>query len=195
MSFTSLAAAELAPSDAYKLLTGLVVPRPIAWAGTLSGDGVPNLAPFSFFNVMTARPPTVVMGPGQRKDTLANIRATGEWTISVVDRALAEAMNATSASFAPDMDEFSEVGVTAVPGTDISAPWVGEAPAAMECRLHSVVEFEGTGVVFGTVVRFHVRDEVLDGTRIDQVALDAIGRTVGPGYVTTRDRFEMERPA
>ncbi len=171
------------------------MPRPIAWAGTLCGDGLPNLAPFSFFNVMTARPPTVVMGPGQRKDTLANIRATGEWTISIVDRTLAEAMNATSASFASDVDEFTEVGVTAIPGTNVSAPWVGEAPAAMECRLHSVVEFEGTGVVFGTVLRFHVRDEVLDGTRIDQVALDAIGRTVGPGYVTTRDRFEMERPA
>ncbi len=195
MSFTSHATADLDPRDAYKLLTGLIVPRPIAWAGTVSGDGVPNLAPFSFFNVMTARPPTVVMGPGRGKDTLLNIRAVEEWTVSIVDRALAEQMNASSASFASDVDEFAEVGVTAVPGTEVAAPWVGEAPAALECVLHSILEFEGTGIVVGNVVRIHVREDILDGTRVDQVALDAIGRTVGSGYVTTRDRFEMERPA
>ncbi|NND84745.1 MAG: flavin reductase family protein [Acidimicrobiia bacterium] len=195
MSFTSHATADLEPRDTYKLLTGVIVPRPIAWAGTVSRAGVPNLAPFSFFNVMTARPPTVVMGPGRTKDTLANIREVEEWTVSIVDRALAEQMNASSASFPPGVDEFAEVGVTAVPGTDVAAPWVGEAPAALECVLHSILEFEGTGIVVGQVVRIHVRDDVLDGTRIDQEALDAIGRTVGSGYITSRDRFEMERPA
>lgn len=195
MSFTSHAISDLDTRDTYKLLTGVIVPRPIAWAGTMSRSGVPNLAPFSFFNVMTPRPPTVVMGPGRTKDTLANIREVEEWTVSIVDRALAERMNASSASFPSDVDEFAEVGVTPVMGTDVAAPWVGEAPAALECVLHSILEFEGTGIVVGQVVRIHVRDDVLDGTRIDQEALDAIGRTVGSGYITSRDRFEMERPA
>ncbi|MEZ5296925.1 MAG: flavin reductase family protein, partial [Ilumatobacteraceae bacterium] len=108
---------ELEGVDAYKLATGLIVPRPIGWIGTLSADGVPNVAPYSFFNVVSGLPPTFVFSPGRggRKDTLDNVRAVGEFTVNVVTAEVAEAMNASSASFPPDVDEFEACGLTAVP--------------------------------------------------------------------------------
>ncbi len=194
MAHTLLVADDLGARDSYKLLTGLVVPRPIAWVGTMGSDGVANVAPFSFFNVAASKPPTLMIGPGATKDTLANIRETGAFTVSVVSMAVAEAMNASSASLPADEDEFVHAGVTPIPGMVVAAPWVSEAPAAMECTLHSIIDFESGSAVLGTVVAFHIRTDLLDGTRVDQVALDAVGRLAGFGYSTTRDQFEMIRP-
>jgi flavin reductase (DIM6/NTAB) family NADH-FMN oxidoreductase RutF len=197
---TVFAADALDGADRYKLLTGLVVPRPIGWIGTLSVDGVANLAPYSFFNLVAGTPPTVLYAPGltQRvKDSLANARDTSEFTVNIVTEELAEAMNLTSAEFPPDVDEFAVAGLTAVPGEVVKAPMVAEAKANLECRVSRIVEVgdpPGAAVVFGEVVRFHIRPEVLDGTRIDHGALRAVGRMTGDGYTTTRDRFEMPRP-
>ncbi len=194
MTHSRLRTDELAARDRYKLLTGLVVPRPIAWVGTLGEDGVPNLAPFSFFNVAATSPPTLMIGPGATKDTLANIRATGEFTVSVVSMENAEAMNASSATLARNEDEFVHAGLTRASSDLIAAPWVAESPAAMECTLHSITDFESGSMVLGTVVVFHVREDLLDGTRIDQDGLDPVGRLAGYGYATTREQFELVRP-
>jgi flavin reductase (DIM6/NTAB) family NADH-FMN oxidoreductase RutF len=189
-------------TDAYKLLIGLVVPRPIGWIGTVDPHGVRNLAPFSFFNAVAATPPTVMFSPltsrGAAKDTLRNVQATGEFTVNMVSDDLAPAMNATSGRYPPEVDEFELAGLTAVAGTLVTAPMVEEAPANLECRVVRLVPvgrppMDAT-LVIGEVVAFHVRDDLLDGTRVDQAGLDLIGRMGGPNYTRTRDTFGMERP-
>ncbi len=198
---TSFATTDLSPVDAYKLMTGLVVPRPIGWIGTADADGRPNLAPYSFFNAVAGHPPTVIfsagMGSRGAKDSLANARATGEFTCNMVGMATAEGMNQSSAELAAGESEFDFSGLTPEPSVDIAAPRVAEAKASFECRLTQTVDI-GDGpsnvVVFGEVVHFHVDDDVLDGTRIRFEELDAVGRLAGNGYATTRDRFDLVRP-
>ncbi len=194
---------ELEGVDRYKLLTGLVVPRPIGWIGTLGPDGAQNLAPFSFFNVVAGTPPTVLFSPGRRmgtpKDTLANVMASREFTVSIVDEHLAEAMNRTSGEYPSDVDEFAIAGLTPRPGDVVTAPLVAESPASLECRVTHVVELSDpptNTVVFGEVVRIHVRSDLLDGTRIDALGLKAIGRMAGSSYTRMADGyFEMDRPS
>lgn len=194
---------ELEPVDGYKLLIGLVVPRPIAWVGTRDEDGRPNLAPYSFFNGVAATPPhvmfsTVGSGASAGKDTLRNVRATGEFSVSLVTEEVAEPMNVTSGNYPPDVNEFEVAGVTPVAGVVIGAPLVAEAKAGFECRMVDIVhvgEMPMPGnIVIGEVVRFHILGSLLDGTRIDQAALRAVGRLGGPQYTRTREIFSMERP-
>jgi flavin reductase (DIM6/NTAB) family NADH-FMN oxidoreductase RutF len=188
--------------DAYKLLIGLVVPRPIGWIGSIDADGVRNLAPFSFFNAVAATPPTVLFSPlmqsGAPKDTLSNVTATGEFTVNMVSDELAEPMNLTSGRYPPGVDEFELAGLTPVPGVEVAAPMVAEAKANLECRVVRLVpvgrEPMNSTLVIGEVVAFHVREDLLDGTRVDQAGLDLIGRMGGPTYTRTRDMFDMERP-
>ncbi|MDG2263357.1 MAG: flavin reductase family protein [Actinomycetota bacterium] len=193
---------DLDHQDSYKLLTGLVIPRPIGWIGTVDQDGRPNLAPYSFFQAVASNPPTVLFSAGvteaYEKDSLANARTSGEFTCNLVDMATSEAMNASSATLGRGDSEFDFAGLTPLASTDIAAPRVTEAKASFECVATQFIELgrhpNQNVVVFGEVVRYHVNDEVLDGTRIDFEALDAIGRLAGNGYVTTRDRFSITRP-
>jgi flavin reductase (DIM6/NTAB) family NADH-FMN oxidoreductase RutF len=186
--------------DGYKLATGLIVPRPIGWIGSISPTGVPNLAPYSFFNVVSGQPPTFVFSPGRgsRKDTLANVREVGEFTINMVTEEVADAMNATSATFEADVDEFAACGLTAVPSSSIRPPMVGECKANIECIVTQIVDIghveHGNGLVIGEAVEIHVARHLLDGTRVDQAELKAIGRHVGNTYSRTRDLFELVRP-
>jgi flavin reductase (DIM6/NTAB) family NADH-FMN oxidoreductase RutF len=188
--------------DRYKLLIGLVVPRPIGWVGTVDADGVRNLAPYSFFNVVAGTPPTVLFSPGRRngepKDTLHNVVATGEFTINLVDEALAEAMNLTSGEYGPEVDEFELAGLATVPGEAVRAPLVVASPANLECRVTRTVDLgdpPSNTVVFGNIERIHVRADLLDGTRVDPLGLRAVGRMAGAGYTRTADGyFEMQRP-
>ena len=189
--------------DIYKLLIGLVVPRPIGWIGSVSASGVHNLAPFSFFNAVAASPPTVLFSTiragGARKDTLSNVEETGVFTVNVVTEETVDAMNVTSGRYDPSVDEFQTAGLTAVAGTVVEAPLVGEAKANLECRLSQVVPIGTDGpmaasIVIGEVVRVHVEGAILDGTRIDQEALRAVGRMGGPTYARTRDLFSLDRP-
>ena len=199
---TTFVPSELEGVDRYKLLTGLIVPRPIGWIGTLAPDGHQNLAPFSFFAVVAGTPPTVLFSPGRRtgvpKDTLANVVESGEFTVSVVDESLAEAMNLTSGESPPETNEFELASLTARPGDVVAAPLVAEAPASLECRVTHVVELTDpptNTVVFGEVVRIHVRSDLLDGTIVDPVGLKAIGRMSGSSYTRMADGyFEMDRP-
>lgn len=190
------------PIDAYKLLIGLVVPRPIGWIGSVDAAGVRNLAPFSFFNAVAATPPTVIFSPlmqkGARKDTLRNVEEVGEFTVSFVSSDLADAMNLTSGRYPSDVDEFEMANLTPVGGTKVRAPMVAEARANLECRVSQLVPVGrppmNSVLVIGEVVAFHVREDLLDGTRVDQAGLDLIGRMGGPNYTRTRDVFGMERP-
>lgn len=196
----SYASTELSALETYKLLIGLVVPRPIAWVGTMA-DGRMNLAPFSFFNTVSAEPPVIVFSPvgppDKPKHTLRNITETGVFTHNVVSRSLTEAMNLTSMS--EDVDEFVAASLTPVMGDLVAAPRVGEADASMECRLIEVMSF-GSGnlsgnLVIGEVVRFHLRDNLVENFRVNPGTLDAVGRMAGNDYASTRDRFTVERPA
>ena len=194
MDRTTFDMADMESADRYKLLTGLIIPRPIGWVGTVAADGTRNLAPYSYFNAVAATPPTVIFSSGRPqgrvKDTLANVIATGGFTLSIVDESLADAMHASSTTYPPDVDEFDEVGLTAIKADSIEAPFVAEAKAALECRVSRIVDLGDpvtASVVFGDVLRIHVADEVLDGTRIDHRELGAVGRIAGATYVTTAD--------
>jgi flavin reductase (DIM6/NTAB) family NADH-FMN oxidoreductase RutF len=189
--------------DIYKLLIGLVVPRPIGWIGSVSEAGVRNLAPFSFFNAVAASPPTVLFSTiragGFKKDTLRNVEETGVFTVNVVTEEMVEPMNVTSGNYESSVDEFDLAGLTAVAGSVVEAPMVAEAKANLECRLIQVVPIGTDGpmaasIVIGEVVRVHVHGSILDGTRIDQGALRAVGRMGGPTYTRTRDIFSLDRP-
>jgi flavin reductase (DIM6/NTAB) family NADH-FMN oxidoreductase RutF len=197
----SISPTDLAPRDAYRLLTSAVVPRPIGWASTLGADGSLNLAPYSFFNGVGGSPPTVMISVGERKgqvkDTLRNARETGEMVINIVDADLAEKMNMTSGDWAYGVSEFAAAGLTPAPSTDVRPPRVAEAKVALECRVTQIVPVEHTGytMILGRVVRFHIRDGLLrPNGLIDPVALGPIGRLGGDEYTRLGEVFEMGRP-
>jgi flavin reductase (DIM6/NTAB) family NADH-FMN oxidoreductase RutF len=200
--------AELTAQDNYKLLAGSVLPRPIAFVSTMDEQGVLNLAPYSFFTVASANPPIVCFCPSVRepkdglgalKDTLANIRATGEFVVNIVSEDFVEQMNQTAAQVPPWVDEFVLAGLTSLASEVVLPPRVAESRVQMECRLVQIVEASklpmGGSIVLGEVVRFHVAGEVLAGEmRIDPDKLRAVGRMAGSAYVRTTDRFDLERP-
>lgn len=147
--------------NAYQLLTALVVPRPIAWVSTLSAAGIGNLAPHSFYTVASARPPIVQFTSVGHKDSLRNVRETGEFVISVASRPLMEEVNRSSAPFDPEVDEAEAVGVTMEPSYAVAPPRVAGSPASIECRLHSTVDLGESVVVLGDVVAITVTNEAL----------------------------------
>jgi flavin reductase (DIM6/NTAB) family NADH-FMN oxidoreductase RutF len=192
----------------YKFMVGAIVPRPIAFVSTKSPSGVLNLAPFSYFTACSSNPPCILFtatsrsGGGSAKDTVANIRATEQFVVNIVSEQMANQMNATSAEFPPDVDEFDISGLTPVDSELIEPPRVAESHIQMECRLVQTVrvgeETGGGTVVIGEVLLFHVDELVLanpgDLFTVDPARLRAIGRMGGSTYVRTQDRFELERP-
>jgi flavin reductase (DIM6/NTAB) family NADH-FMN oxidoreductase RutF len=190
-----------APANIYKLLIGVVVPRPIAFVSTVSPEGVANLAPFSFFTVASANPPVLCFTASYReprKDTLVNVRATGEFVVNIVSEEIAEKMNLTSGEYPYGVDEFAVSGLTAVPSDVVRPPRVKESHVNMECRLLQTIEVSnqpmGGTLILGEVVRFHIDDEIVEEFRIDADKLAAVGRMAGNSYARTRDRFDMVRP-
>ena len=188
--------------DVYKLLSGLVVPRPIGWASTLSPEGVHNLAPFSFFMAITSSPPHIAMSIGARdgdsKDTLRNIRDSGEFVINTVSADLGLHMSGSAVELPPDVSEFEATGLTPVPSEVVKPMRVAEAPAHLECVSQQIMpvggEPYGAHLVIAEVVQIHVRDDLLlERNRIDLQALDAVGRLAGDWYCTTTDQYEMAR--
>lgn len=197
--------ATVSPSDVYALLVGCVVPRPIAFVSSLSRSGVPNLAPFSFFNAGGACPPSVVFSPvttgmGRDKDTLHNVQETGEYVIHIVPWGIRERMNQASADYPPGVDEFEVAGLTKTTSLKVKPFRVVECPIAMECRLFQIIQ-HGDGpfranYVIGEVVYFHVEESLLTNGRINSGAIDAMGRLGGPSYtrVTKDSIFNLPRP-
>lgn len=189
--------------DAYRLLTSLIIPRPIAWVSTLSAAGVANLAPYSFFNLVAGRPPTVAVsvgsrGNGEPKDTLVNARETGEFVINLAHEPLARALNATSAPWAPGVSEFQEAGLAALPSTDVAPPRVAGAPAALEARVTQLVPIEGSTytMILGRVLRVHIREDLLapDGL-VDAERFAPIARLGRDEYAALGPLFRLTRPA
>jgi len=196
------------PRQIYKIMTGIIVPRPIALVSTVDRDGAANVAPFSFFCGVGSNPPTVLFCPAlraspgtdptRRKDTLRNVEETGEFVVNVVSDAIAVAANVTVAEVAPDVDEFALAGLTPVPSTVVRPPRVAESPAQMECKLMQVIYTShkpgGGVIVLGEVVQFHVRADLVNDFRVDPAGLDAVGRMAGNTWVRTRERIELIRP-
>ncbi len=189
----------------YRLLTALVQPRPIAWVSSLSSDGVANLAPFSFFNVVCAKPPTVVFCPmwsgpqALKKDTVKNIEETGEFVIQIVSGELAEKMNLTSCEVSAQVSEFDLAGLTRAESRCVKAPRVAEAKAFLECKLDRIIPVgEGSGagcMILGEVLCIDIDESVMmEGDRVCGERLDPIGRLAGSDYCHTGETFSFERP-
>ena len=210
---------QLARREIYNILISAVGPRPIAWVSSLSASGQPNLAPFSFFNAVCAQasPAGVCavhalaeeIGSGggrarrnvrwnQPKDTLRNIRETGEFVISVVTYELAEAMNLTSGDYDAAINEFEVAKLASAPSNLVRPRRVAESPVSFECKLHQILDFnpgpEGRSLVIGEIVSVHIDDRHLKEGRLDRNSLDLIGRMGGIQYTRTTERFEMARP-
>lgn len=187
----------------YRLLTALVMPRPIAWISSIGPDGAANLAPYSFFTVASLAPPVLLVSQvnprtGQDKDTLRNLRANGDCVVNIVSHRLAAQMNASCASLPYGSSEFAAAGIASSPGRWVTAPGVAAAPARIECRLREVQQI-GHGPMGGTlmlldVLGISVDDAVLRDGLPDSQLLDVIGKLGGDGYSSIRQRFDMARP-
>ena len=195
---------ELSVRELYGWMVQLITPRPIAWVSTQSNNGISNLAPYSFFNGVGANPPLVMFCPannrlGQAKDTLQNVKQNGQFVVNIVTEAIAEQMNQTAAEYGPDTDEFLAAGVTKGVSAKVQVPRVENCKAAMECRVHQILELGqgpgGANLVIGQIVWLHVAAELFNQEEqflADE--LDVIGRMGGNSYSRTGDRFALERP-
>lgn len=186
------------PATSYKLLTNLVVPRPIAWITSQGPEGVVNLAPFSFFNAVGADPVYLVVSvglndAGKLKDTARNIEGTGEFAVNMVTEELFNAMNVSAADFPPDMSELEIAGLHTAPSVHIAVPRLAEAQVSMECRLHQTQRLGSNTLIIGQVVMFHVADHLV-GERFHIEGFAPIGRLGSPSvYCRTTDRFDVPR--
>ncbi|CAN0172777.1 unnamed protein product [Phaeothamnion confervicola] len=194
-----IALADVSPLERYKLLIGLVVPRPIAWISTLSENGVANCAPFSFFNVVAEEPPLCIVSfnarsDGRMKHSLKNALRTGEFVVNLVDEASANAMQASSAELPEDESEFDRAGLTSMACTVVKHPRIAEAAASFECRLWKHLPIgPGRDMIFGEILVVHAREGVIDPAtkRISETAYRPIGRLYASRYCTTRQRFDL----
>lgn len=196
--------AKLPFQEAYKLIIGSVVPRPIAWVSTISTKGVPNLAPFSFFNGICSNPPSLLFCPvntpdGREKDTLLNVRETKQFVVNFVSYELAEKMNQTSANYPYGVSEFEKAGLSQAASTRIKPPRVAEAPIAMECELLNIVPVgpggAGSGhVVIGKILYMHARENVYKDGKIMLEEFNPIARLAGSNYCRVESTFSLERP-
>ncbi len=183
-------AADLDPQQTYKLITGVVVPRPIAWVCTKSPDGLLNVAPFSAFTFVSTKPPMLGVSVGRKagvlKDTGRNIHATGEYVVHIADTVLVQPVHESAVEFPPDVSEVDRLGLETTPSEMIGVPRLVAPPVAMECRLHRALPFGDTGSEFiiGDVLVFHIRDGLLRDGKIDSTALDPLCRLAGPNYAT-----------
>ena len=185
-------------ADNYKLLTNLVVPRPIAWVTSVSREGIVNLAPFSFFNAVGSDPLYVVISigmndAGEPKDTANNILASGEFVVNLVTEELFDAMNVSAADFPATDSELEAAGLHTAPSAMIRVPRVAESRASMECRLFNTLPLGKNLLVIGEVVMFHVADHLID-QRLHIKDFAPLGRLGSPSfYCRTADRFDAPR--
>jgi len=205
---------EIPYRDLYSILITSVGPRPIAWVSTISASGQPNLAPFSFFNAVCAKPPLLAFAPGARlrtteqsthseaKDTLRNVRETGEFVANIVTHDVAEAMNLTSGEYEAAINEFEVAKLMPRPSQRVKPPQVAESAVSFECKVHQILDFAppepsspgGGSLVIGEIVSMHIEEKVWKDGRVDPASLDLIGRMGGNQYTRTTQRFEMVRP-
>lgn len=198
-----LIASQIPAGDFYKYLIQVITPRPIAWISTLSKDGVPNLAPFSFSSGVASHPPSHLFCPanhsdGSKKDTLINIEDTGEYVCNVVPYSLRDPMVASSAEFPSEVNEFKETGVTAVASRLVKPSRIKESPVALECKVLKIIHLaegpDAGNIVVGEIVAIHIDDAVMKNGKVDAALLDIIGRLGGSDYCRTTERFTIKRP-
>ena len=192
---------ELSGSQRYKLLSSLVVPRPISFVTTVNDRGIVNAAPYSFFNVFSEDPPLVVIGIGRRadgslKDTALNIEANGEFVVNLVDEGIAHAMNVAATDFPPEESEIDPAGLDLVPSSLVAPPRIAQAPAALECRNHTtLLVATDRRLVVGEVLAVHTREGLIDpgNLRLNLDAYKPVGRLFANLYCRTKDTFELVR--
>jgi len=195
---------EISFTEVHKLMIGSIVPRPIAFVSTLSKNGKNNIAPFSYFNGVCSRPPTIMFAParrgwdGKEKDTLINIRDNNQFVINIVSESFAEQMVMCSTDFDSDVDEFEISGLNPVPSNKISPPRLLESKISYECELNQIVEIgegdAGSGfIVIGTIVLFHIDDDVYDNGHILLDRLQPLGRLAGNQYTRPNNNLEIIR--
>ncbi len=206
MSYRVFDAREIDHQQTYRLLIGSVVPRPIAWVSTASAAGGTNLAPFSFFTMVSHYPPMASISVGERekkpKDTTRNILETKGYVIHAVANGWEERMNRSAGNYGPDESEFEATGLETLPSDLVAAPRIKDAPLAMECRFERMIPFGDewvTHLIIGEVLRWHVREDLIltvaGGKKyIDPERLRPVGRLGGPKYCRTREIFEMTAP-
>lgn len=197
-----LAIADLDATAIYKLMVGSIQPRPIAWVCTRNNQGLLNLAPFSFFTLVSVNPPIVAFAPLRKpdgeKDTVLNLEECPEFTLNIVSYSVVEAMNQTSASLARGDSEVGFAGLTTVPSVTVTPPRIAQAQIHFECRLREIQRFGDQSMagrlILGDIAHVQVADALYDNGRILADKLDAVGRMAGNTYSTTRDTFDIERP-
>jgi flavin reductase (DIM6/NTAB) family NADH-FMN oxidoreductase RutF len=189
----------LPEDDRYRLLTNFVGPRPIALVSTIDDQGRNNAAPMSFFNVFSHEPPILILGiqpreDGAPKDTVANLRRSGEFVVHMVDMAIARAMLVTGRDVPPGVDEIALAGLTAVPSIQVSAPRIAESACAMECRVEQIIDYPRRAIILGRVVQMFVRDECLDaaGRYVDPATYQPIARLHMDNYVKSDRQIVLE---
>lgn len=186
------------PFDPFK---AIITPRPIGWIATVDTNGVTNLAPYSFFNAVTADPPILAFSSESLKDSARNARDTGEFVFSLATVALKDEMNLSSDTLAPGKSEFELTGLAAAPSTLVKPPRVASSPAAMECKTLSCEPLRningqetGAWLVLGQVVATHIRDEFIRDGRFDTAAAQPLARCGYRDYAAVTEVFELMRP-
>ncbi len=178
----------------YRLLTAVVVPRPIAWVSTLSADGVVNLAPHSFYTVACARPPIVQFSSVGKKDTLRNVLETGEFVVNLAHAPLLEQVNNSAAGFPPDQSEVEALGIEMEPSVTVRPPRVAASPVSIECTVHSTNELGDSTVVLGDVRLISVAEEVLVDGHPDYTLLDPLARLGKEEWGLHAEVISVRRP-
>jgi len=192
-------ALEVGPDDwqgpgFYQLLTALVVPRPVGWISTISATGVPNVAPYSYFNLMGSDPPYIAFGSTGVKDSLKNLREVPEFVANIVTMHLLERMNFTSTDFPSEEDEFDWASLTAAPAVKVRPFRVAEAKAHLECEVAQIVTDRNTNIVLGRIIHTHVDPSVWRNGRVDPQLLDPVCRLSGSGYAALGELVNVQRP-
>jgi flavin reductase (DIM6/NTAB) family NADH-FMN oxidoreductase RutF len=184
------------PDGTYRTVTSAVVPRPIGWISTRTSEGVDNLAPYSYFNAVSSRPPVVMFSAGrhdgQRKDSPTNAIQSGEFVHNLVTEDVHEAMDETSASLPPEESEFDAAGIERAPSVAVDAPRVADAILSFECELYDSMAVYDNTVVLGEVVYVHADESILTDGKLDSRKIDAVGRLGGP-YYTSLDITDFRR--
>ena len=182
----------------YLLLTGSIIPRPIAFVTSISQDGTLNGAPFSYFNIVSAEPPLISLSvqhdQGKSKDTARNILEKKEFVIHIVDEANVEKINMTAARLQPHESEITLAGLTDIPSTIVTVPSIKEAKIRLECVLERSVSLESTDLLIGRVVQYHVDENIYSNGRIDAEKLAAVSRLAGSQYAKIGELFSLVRP-
>jgi flavin reductase (DIM6/NTAB) family NADH-FMN oxidoreductase RutF len=187
----------------YSFMIRAIAPRPIAWVSTVSRERKLNLAPFSFFNGVSSKPPALLFvcsreSDGSKKGTLLNVEDTGQFVVNVVPEALAEQMNITATEYPHGVSEFEKAGLTPAPSERVLPPRLAESPVNFECELHDLMQVgadeAGAGtIIVGRIVLAHIDDSVLKDGKLDYELYHPVGRMGGMEYTKTRDRLTILR--